>query len=285
MAKNPTVHRVAAVQWNSKHYENSKAVIDEIAGIIRAASNYKADFVLFPEFFTLCLAADSHASNDIEGMRELARHSEYIIPLFEKCAKQYNINVIGGTLPVIENDKIYNICYYFGRDGLKYQYAKTHLTLFERACRMTAGDKIEAWDTDCGKIGVLICYDCEFPEAARKLALQGAKILFVPFQTDALTGYHRVRRCAQARAIENECYVVITGSAGDMPQLSLLEFQYAQAAVFTPSDYFFPSSNVLTEASPNTPTTIVCDLDMALLERLHSEGSVRTLTHRRPELY
>ena len=111
------------------------------------------------------------------------------------------------------------------------------------------------------------------------------QILFVPYMTDTKSGYLRVRRCAQARAIENECYVVVTGSTGSIPNLAYMDIHYSQSAIFTPSDLAFPHDAVKAEATPNTETTLLADLDLGLLKELSLHGAVRNLSQRRPDLY
>ena len=93
------------------------------------------------------------------------------------------------------------------------------------------------------------------------------QILLVPFWTDTKNGYLRIRRCAQARAIENECYVAISGSVGNLPKIENMDIQYSQSAIFTPSDFAFPHDAVAAEATPNTEMTLVTDLDLDLAER------------------
>ena len=144
---------------------------------------------------------------------------------------------------------------------------------------------MEVFETDSGKIAVAICYDVEFPEMCRILADKGMQILFVPFLTDTQNGYMRVRYCAQARAIENECYVVMAGCVGNLPQVHNMDIQYAQSAVLTPSDFAFPSNAVKGEATPNTEMTLIVDIDLDLLRELHEYGSVRNMKDRRLELY
>ena len=114
---------------------------------------------------------------------------------------------------------------------------------------------------------------------------EGMQILFVPFLTDTQNGYTRVKHCAQARAIENECYVAIAGCVGNLPKVENMDIQFAQAAVFTPSDFSFPTNGIKAEATPNTEMTLIVDVDVDLLKELHEYGSVRILKDRRHDLY
>ena len=132
---------------------------------------------------------------------------------------------------------------------------------------------------------MLICYDVEFPELGRLLADRGVRILFVPFCTDTATGYNRVRYCSQARAIENECYVAIAGSVGNLPGVINMDIQYAQSAVFSPSDFSFPNQAIVSETTPNAEATLIADVDTDLLKELNIRGSVRNLRQRRHDLY
>jgi predicted amidohydrolase len=164
--------------------------------------------------------------------------------------------------------------------------AKLHITPHERRdWVIDGGDKLQVFDTDAGRIGILICYDVEFPELSRLLAKQGMDILFVPFWTDTKNGFLRVQRCAQARAIENECYVCIAGSVGNLPQVHNVDIQYAQSAVYSPSDFAFPHDAVIAESTPNTEMALVADLDLDKLVQVRHEGSVTNARDQRSDLY
>ena len=125
----------------------------------------------------------------------------------------------------------------------------------------------------------------EFPELARLLALEGMEILFVPFLTDTQNAFTRVKSCAQARAIENECYVAIAGGIGNLPKVHNMDIQYAQSAVYTPSDFSFPTNGIKAEATPNTETVLIVDVDLDLLKKTRLQGSVHNLLDRRNDLY
>ncbi len=197
-----------------------------------------------------------------------------------------NVNIITGSLPSIENGRLKNIGYLCHRNGVADMYEKIHITPDEaKHWGIMGGEKLKVFDTDAGRVGILICYDVEFPELPRLLAQQGMQILFVPFLTDTQNAYMRVRLCAQARAIENECFVAITGSVGNLPKVENMDIQYSQAAVFTPSDFAFPSNCIKSEATANAEMILIAEVDLSLLDELHSYGSVRNLKDRRTDFY
>ena len=150
---------------------------------------------------------------------------------------------------------------------------------------MEHGDGLRVLDTDEGMIAILVCYDVEFPEMARAAVERGAKILFVPYCTEDRQGHLRVRYCAQARAVENQVYVVTAGTVGNLPEVENMDIQYAQSAVLTPSDFAFPRDGIAAEASPNVETVVMADLDLEVLRRNQRAGSVRQLQDRRKDLY
>ncbi|MEO7982457.1 MAG: nitrilase-related carbon-nitrogen hydrolase, partial [Bacteroidota bacterium] len=179
-----------------------------------------------------------------------------------------------------------NIAFLCHRNGKLDTYEKIHITPDEAGYwGMQGGKGIQTYQTDVGNIGILICYDVEFPELSRILAMQGMQILFVPFLTDTQNSYMRVRCCAQARAIENECYVAISGSVGNLPNVQNMDIQYSQSVVFTPCDYAFPFNGIKSEATPNAEMVLISDVDLSLLDELHSHGSVRNLKDRRSDIY
>ncbi|MFT4531039.1 MAG: putative amidohydrolase, partial [Thalassolituus oleivorans] len=201
-------------------------------------------------------------------------------------AISYNINIITGSMPLLEGEELFNSGFLCRRDGTFQRYDKIHVTPSEdRSWAMRGGDSIQVIDTDCGKVGVVVCYDVEFPEYIRLLADQGMNILFVPFLTDTQNGYTRVRHCAMARAIENECYVAIAGGVGNLAKVNNMDIQYAQSALFTPSDFQFPATAIKAEATPNSEMTLLVDVNLDLLKQLHSHGSVHTMRDRRKDLY
>lgn len=283
---NKTTVRLGLVQWQMRPYQNIDDVFEQVEFFIDAVSDYKSDFALFPEYFNAPLMARFNNLGESEAIRELAKYTKEIRERFINLAISYNINIITGSMPLLRDGNLYNVGFLCRRDGSYEMYEKIHITPDEiKSWGLSGGKMIKTFDTDCAKIGVLICYDVEFPELSRIMADQGLQILFVPFLTDTQNGYSRVRVCAQARAIENECFVAIAGSVGNLPRVHNMDIQYAQSAVFTPCDFAFPTDGRRAEATPNTEMILISDVDLNLLNELHTYGSVRNLKDRRNDLY
>ncbi len=278
--------RLGLVQWQMRSYPGLEVLFEQMEFFIDAVGGYKCDFVLFPEFFNAPLMAPYNDQPAHQAVRHLAEYTEQIRTKFIELAISYNINIITGSMPEVVDDQLLNVGYLCRRDGSYERYVKIHVTPDEaRVWGMQGGDVLRAFDTDCGKIGVLICYDVEFPELPRLLADEGVNILFVPFLTDTQNGYMRVRNCAAARAIENECYVAIAGSVGNLPKVHNMDIQFAQAVVFTPCDFSFPTNGIKAEATPNTEMILIADVDLMLLKELNLRGAVRNLNDRRTNLF
>ena len=280
----PNYHKYAD---QMRPYASVDDLFEQVEFFVDSVSDYKSDFILFPEYFNAPLMAKFNNMGEAQSIRQMAQYTEQIRDRFRELAISYNINIITGSMPYVKDDgALYNVGFLCRRDGSVDMYEKIHVTPDEQKCwGLTGGSRIQTFDTDCGKIGIVICYDVEFPELSRLMAQDGMQILFVPFMTDTQNAYSRVRVCAQARAIENECYVAIAGSVGNLPRVHNMDIQYAQSAVFTPCDFAFPNDGKRSEATPNTEMILVSDVDLNLLNELHTYGAVRNLRDRRKDLY
>ncbi|OLY65363.1 bifunctional GNAT family N-acetyltransferase/carbon-nitrogen hydrolase family protein [Leptospira santarosai] len=281
-----TVVRVGIVQMQMRPVAGIEELMHQVEFFVDTVAGYNVDFVLFPEFFNASLLAKYNDRSPSDAMRALSSHTESIIEKMAEFAVSYNVNIISGSMPEYRDNTLHNVSYLCRRDGTYEEQYKLHITPDEDFYwGVKGGHNLSVFETDACKIGILICFDVEFPELPRFLAEQGMDILFVPFYTDTKNGYNRVRHCAMARAIENECYVVISGSVGGLPHVENMDIQYAQSAVFTPSDFAFPHDCVAAESVPNTEMTLIADLDLDLLKELRKKGSVRNLSSRRKDLY
>jgi predicted amidohydrolase/GNAT superfamily N-acetyltransferase len=280
--------RVSIVQYQQRKVLSFEEFAKQVEYFVNVVADYKADFVLFPELFTLQLLSIENEEIPVsKAIETLTQYTEPLKQLLSKLAVSYNINIIGGSHPTRdENGNILNICYVCLRDGSIHQQAKIHPTPNERYWwNIEGGNDLQTIMTDCGPIGILICYDSEFPELARHLVDQGAEILFVPFCTDERQSYMRVRYCAQARAVENQCFVAMAGNVGNLPNVANMDIQYAQSSILTPCDFPFDRDGIAADTTPNVEMVAFADLRLEDLREARHSGTVQNLKDRRFDLY
>ena len=280
--------RIATVQLQMRQIAGPEEFERQIEYFVDVASDYRSDFVVFPELFTLeLLSAEEKPLPPAEGVARVADYTDWFTGFMQPLAVRYNVNIIGGSHPTrLANGEIRNTSYIFLRDGSVHTQDKIHPTPDEVYCwNIRGGNRVDVINTDCGPIGVLVCYDAEFPELARHLVDQGAMILFVPFCTDERRGYLRVRYCCQARAVENQCYVAMSGVVGNLPNVENMDIHYAESCILTPSDMGFARDGVAADTAPNTETVAFADLRLSDLRVARQEGTTRNLRDRRFDLY
>ena len=279
--------RLSLVQYRMRLIESWEEFERQCEFFVDAASDYKSDFLCFPELFTVQLLSLIDERRPEVGARQLADFTPAYLELFGRLATHYDVNIVGGSQLAVEDDgHLYNIAYLFGRDGSIGKQKKIHITPNEaRWWGVSGGDDVEVFDTDFGRVAILICYDSEFPELARVAVAKGAQILFVPYNTNDRHGHLRVRLCSQARAIENQVYVVSAGCVGNLPLVENADTHYAHSGIFTPSDIPFARDGIAVEAEPNVETVLFQDVDLELLRRARRQGTVRNWTDRRTDLY
>ncbi|MBI1390550.1 MAG: GNAT family N-acetyltransferase [bacterium] len=280
--------RVGCVQYQMRRMNSFEEFRHIVEYFVDVFADYKADFVLFPEMFTLqLLSLETRKLTPVESIEALTNYTRPFKEFMNDLAVKYNINIIGGSHPTKnEEGEVQNVCYIFLRDGSIHQQIKIHPTPNERYWwRIEGGSELKPIQTDCGPIGVLICYDSEFPELARHLVDQGANIIFVPFCTDERKSYLRVRYCAQARAVENQCYIAMAGNVGNLPGVENMDIQYAQSAILTPCDFPFARDGVAADTTPNVEMVAIADLSLSDLIASRSSGTVHNLKDRRFDLY
>lgn len=279
--------RIACVQYKVRKIKNFEDFANQVEYFVETAADYRSDFVLFPEFFSVQLLSVIEPLSALEGIRKLSKDfTEPFIELMSRLSKQYGLYIIGGSHPIEEEGKLYNKCLIFDPEGRYLSQPKLHITPAEtRYWGITGGHELIVLPTPKAKIAVQICYDVEFPEATRYLADQGVEILFVPYCTDDRHGQLRVRYCAQARAIENQIFVATAGIIGNLPSVPAMDIHYGQAAVFTPSDFEFARDGIQAIADSNVETLLVTDIDTEDLYRSRSTGSVTPRLDRRTDLF
>ena len=172
------------------------------------AMEQRPDVLLLPELWlTGFYPRPIRSYADISGQKTCA--------LLSALAQKYQVNVIGGTVPSILGDKVFNTSYIFDRSGqLVTTYQKTHLFSPSGEDKdFSAGDKLVTFYLDGIKCGILVCYDLRFPEAVRQLTLAGISLLFIPaaWPNKRLLHWQTLIR---SRAIENQLFVIACNAAG-----------------------------------------------------------------------
>ena len=280
--------RVATVQYQQRRVKSFDEFVSFVKYFVDVVADYRSDFVVFPELFTLQLMSmEDQELSPTEAIEALTKYTERFKAALRDMALRYNINIVGGSHPTRGADgRVLNISYLFHRDGRISEQAKIHPTPNEAYWwNIEGGSKLDAIETDCGPVGILICYDSEFPELARHLIDQGVRVLFVPFCTDERQSYLRVRYCCQARAVENQCYVVMSGNCGNLPGVANMDIQYAQSCILPPCDLVFARDGIAADTTPNVETVAFADLRLETLNVSRNSGTVQNLKDRRHDLY
>ncbi len=284
----PDTVRVGTVQYMQRRVRSFEEFLNIVEYFVDVVADYRGDFVVFPELFTLqMLSVQDQELSPSESIEALTEYTPRFKEALRDMALRYNINIIGGSHPTrMANGRVENIAYIFLRGGEIYEQPKIHPTPNEAYWwNIEGGEVLNAINTDCGPIGVLICYDSEFPELTRHLVDQGVQILFVPFCTDERQSYLRVRYCCQARAVENQMYVVMSGNVGNLPNVANMDIQYAQSCILTPCDFPFARDGIAADTTPNVETVAFADLRPETLYMARNSGTVQNLKDRRHDLY
>lgn len=273
--RRPRRVRVAAMQYLLRPIDSFEEFATQVQFFVRSAAEYRCQFVLFPEYFTMQLLSYLVELSPARAVRRLAQLTPDYEKVFKRLATENRLYIIAGTHPVIQEGQLFNAAHLFTPNGRVFRQKKVHLTPTEKGLyQISRGHGFYVYHTEYGRIAILVCYDVEFPEAARVLAEAGAEILFVPSCTDDRQGFCRVRYCAQARAIENQIYVVMAGTVGNQPQVPHMAANYSQAAIMTPSDYFFARDGIAAEGNINQEQMVISDVDLDLLREQRVNGTV-----------
>ncbi|MGQ3478048.1 carbon-nitrogen hydrolase family protein [Paenibacillus sp. TY11] len=278
--------RVSAVQYHLHTIDSFEQFALQSEHYIKTAEEFGAEFVLFPEFFTTQLMSIGDSEGKALTINDLPDFTDRYLELFTSFARQTGMHIIGGTHVVQRNGRLYNTAHLFYPDGRVATQDKIHITPTEvHEWNMAHGEGLNVFETSKGTIAMLTCYDIEFPEIVRMAKAKGADIIFCPSCTDDRHGFYRVRYTSHARAVENQVYVVSTGTVGALPTVDFMRANYGQAAVITPNDIPFPPRGIMVEGELNNDMIVTADLDLQLLYDVRERGSVTTWRDRRTDLY
>ena len=269
--------KIAAAQYDISFLENWLAYQQKIERWVAEATTQEAKILLFPEYFSMELASlfgqdiYSSLSRQLEAMQSL--HNDFI-DLFKMLAQQYQCIIQAGTFPVrIASENYRNRAYLFMPDGQFDYQDKVMMTRFEKEqWLIKGGQELKCFDTEYGKIAINICYDSEFPLLARKQAEAGCVLILVPSCTDTIAGFHRVKIGCQARALENQCYVVQASLVGDAVWSEAVDVNVGAAAIYTPVDRGFPDNGILSVGTFNAVQWVIGEISPNACKTVREQG-------------
>ncbi|MCZ7654814.1 MAG: carbon-nitrogen hydrolase family protein [Rhodocyclaceae bacterium] len=265
--------RIASIQYRFRHIDDWDGFARQVGFVLNAAADYKPQFVLLPEIFTTQLLCFMENDDVYSAVRALDGYTERYIALMREYAVADNYYLVGGSHPTLRDGKLYNTAYLFTPQGEVFTQDKLHRTRWEKdEWKTDHGDHLHVFETEFGRIAILICYDIEFPELSRRVSELGTEIIFVPSCTDDRQGFLRVRYCCHARAIENQVYVAMTSTVGNLGAEGL-RLHYGQAAIITPSDFPFARDGIAAEGVINEEQIVVADVDLHLLDENRLKGT------------
>lgn len=271
--------KIAAAQYDIGFFENWQNYREKIERWVNEAADQNAKILLFPEYASMELASlfgkevYASLSKQLDAMQTVL--DDYIA-LFQGLAQLHGCYIQAGTFPVQMNDGSYrNRAFLFMPNGQSDFQDKLMMTRFENEhWFIHRGDELKCFDTEYGKIAINICYDSEFPLLARKQAEAGANLILVPSCTDTLAGYHRVRIGCQARALENQCYVVQAPTVGLAPWSEAVDVNIGAAAVYTPVDRGFPDNGILSIGDLNATQWVFAEISLDQIRTVRDQGQV-----------
>ena len=266
--------KVATVQYLLRGIESFGDFADQVEFYVSNCSRQRADFILFPEAITSHLVSYMGEKIPSQQVRNLTKFTDDYLNLFSELAIRYSINIVAGSHYLEEDGAIYNVSHLFHRNGKIDKQYKLHISREEKLYHGTSpGAGLNVIDTDCGKVAVIIGTDIAFSEIAKRAVEQGVEILFVPFNTENSKDYLRIRYCAQARAVEYQVYVAMSGMVGNLPHVRRMKGHYAKSGIFSPVDFDFTSEGIVVESDANVEDVSVGELDLEKIRRKHLRKS------------
>ncbi len=241
------------------------------------------DLLVFPEYGAMELASlgGPLVAGDLEAsLHEVARHEAARDALHVELAARHGVHILAASGPCFDGPRPINRAVLFGPRGRIGHQDKQVMTRFEREDWDVVGAPgLRVFDTEVGRLGVLICYDSEFPLLGRVLAEAGVEVVLVPSCTDTVAGFNRVRIGAMARALESQCVVVQAPTVGDVDWNPAIDENRGAAAIYAPPDGLWPESGVLAEGLMDVPGWVKAEVDLDLVAESRRNGRVLPFAH------
>ena len=253
--------RLAVCQIRTETDKN--ATMEKAAAMIKDAADKGADIAVLPEMFN-CPYSSRYFRSFAEN-----ENGESLVEM-SRWAKKNGIILVGGSVPEKDGDKMYNTCYVFDRDGeLIAKHRKAHMfdvqiengVSFRESKHFSPGNEITVFDTEFGKVGVMVCFDIRFPELCRSMAERGAKLIFCPAQFNMTTGPKHWELSLRARAMDNELFFVGASAA----RYEGFDYEcWGHSAVVSPFGDVIASCD-------ETEQLMLCDIDLSQVDSVRQQ--------------
>ncbi|AFZ66740.1 carbon-nitrogen hydrolase family protein [Deinococcus peraridilitoris] len=270
--------KLALAQYPVSYLQSWEAAAEKISNWTAQAAEAGAQVLVFPEYASMELTSLLSVQEQQDVKKQLPAlqpYRERFVELHRDLARRHGVYLLAGSFPVHEDGRYVNRAYFLAPGGRVEFQDKLVMTRFETdTWGVAPGKGLKVFDTACGRLGVNICYDSEFPHLARALAQSGADLLLVPSCTEAITGYHRVEIGSRARALENQMYTAQSPLIGTAPWNEVIDVNTGAAGVYGPIDHGFSpgGDGVVVKGPLNVATWVYADLDLARLREVRENG-------------
>lgn len=276
--------KIASAAYPIDWYNRWNDFVGKLRVWVRKAAEQEAELLVFPEYGVLdiaSLADEQNAGNTARAIDAVTARIGDVDDLHASLASEFGVHICAGTAPLRTGEgRSVNRARLFTPDGGRGAQDKLVLTPFEREeMGLVAGEGVRVFDTALGRIGILICYDAEFPLIARAMVEAEAEILLVPSCTDTAHGYARVRIAAMARALESQCVVVHSVIIGDADWLAAANENVGAAAIYGPPDGEFPEDGLIAAGKMNEPGWVYGEVSLQAVRDVRNAGRVRNVAH------
>lgn len=270
---------LASAQYPITHFTDHEAWQAHVRQWVNQAAEAGANLLLFPEYGAMeltCLLPYG-VQNDLSAqIAALEAFRPDFIFCFERLAREAGVCVVAPSFPVQEGEGVYNRSYVFGPEGLAGYQDKFFMTRFENeSWGIDPAEPILAlFEAEWGSFGIQTCYDVEFPVGSALLCGAGAELILAPSCTETIRGAARVHTGAQARALENQCFVAVAQTVGNALWSPAVDINYGYAAIYGPPDLDMPELGIIAAKEAQQAGWLVQALDFEAIRRVREMGQV-----------
>jgi predicted amidohydrolase len=277
-----TVMKIATAAYPIDWHNRWNDFVGKLRVWVRNAAEHGAELLVFPEYGAMelaSLAGEDNARDRAKSLEAVHARLKDVDDLHASLAREFRLHICAGSAPVKRDGRFANRARFFAPDGSHGHQDKLIPVPSERVDPDIApGREVRVFDTALGTIGILICYDAEFPLIARAMVEAGAEILLVPSSTETLRGYWRVRVGAMARALEGQCVVAHSVTVGEAGWLTAVGTTTGAAGIYGPPDVGFPEDGLIALGKVDGAGWVHAEVSLETVRQVRAEGKV--LNHR-----